>query len=818
MKKCTLCKGEILDEPVHDANNNPFCSSGCRSVSLTLDVDSESDRDVRADFGNHDRNTITSGPEATRTFLRVDGMHNTTSEAFLESVACEREGVTDAEASYITETIRIDYDPEQVTEQDLSEMLSTAGFTAIPRDEAPIDLSAAAKQGERRLDSALGYRYIIGVLFGSFLMLSYVVLVYPYYLSSILGEGMLELFSSSAGFGSGGGVLILPLYLVLTGIVLIFTGLPLLRDAYVSLRMRQPTTELLVSITVGGAYLYSTVAVLLGRADVYYDLALVVTVMVVGAIFYESLVKQRAIDQLADLTISQIEHARLYEPDETTRTVALEELEAGDRILVREGERIPVDGVLADGTCTVDEAVVTGESLPIPKSEGDELIGGAVVTDGAAVIRVDDQATSSIDQLVRTVWELQSAEHGVQRRANRYAAIIIPILVASVVLVSGVHLALTQEPVSTLLIGLTVIIVGSPWALGLAIPLSVASSINEAIQRDIVVFDETIFERLREIDTIVFDKTGTLTTGQMQVIDHDLPSELLNAAAALEYRASHPAATAIVNFVLEADGDAARSDDDTTSFREEAHAEQVREFKTHSTGVEGVIDGEDVLVGNLDLFEKHDWTVSNDIRDHVIDARGFGRLPILVGRNRRAEGYLVVGDKPREQWDAALTQLGERDIDLVVLTGDDKEATRFFSQHPYVTHAFAGVPPTGKTATIRRLQSDQYVTMVGDGTNDAPALSQADLGIALGSGTAIASDAADITITDNDLGKIETAVDLAYAARRRIIQNNGLALLYNGISIPLAVGGLLNPLFAMSAVIITSSLIGMNSMRSLLDQ
>ncbi|WP_248910332.1 heavy metal translocating P-type ATPase [Halocatena marina] len=776
----------------------------------------------RPENGSYRRSNDTDSREdVTRTFLRIDGMHSITCESFLEAVAEGCDGVTDAEASYVTETIRIDYDPGSISQATLCDALNIAGYTAIPREDAPIDSNVAAEQGERRLESALGYRYAAGVIFGSFLLLPYIVLLYPAHLSSLLGEGALQSFAGGAQLDGGTGVLILPLYLVLTGVILFFTGLPLLRGAYVSLKMRAPNAELLTTLTVMGAYLYSTVAVLLGRTDVYFDLTIVIAAIVVAAIFYESLVKQRAMDLLTNLTLSQIDEARRYEPDGTTKIVAVDDLQASDRILVREGERIPVDGILTTGECTVEEAVITGESLPIEKQGGDDIVGGSIVTADAAVVSVADRATSSIEQLITTVWNLQSADHGAQRQANQFAARSIPIIVAVAVIIGGTRLALDGNPVTSLLVALTVLLVASPWAFGLATPLSVATSIEEAMRRGIVVFDETIFERLRDVDVIIFDKTGTLTTGQMSVIEADAPAELLEAAAMLERRASHPAADAIVaafaqeNEIAETtlpDGSGSEDPDDV-----EGEVDGVREFSSHSTGVEGVVNGTETLVGHPDLFEIRGWSVSDELLTRAESARGFGRLPVLVGRDGNAEGFIVVGDEPRERWDETITRLSEQGIEIVVLTGDDEDAARFFGRHPHVDYVFAGVPPAGKTATVRRLQSNRSVTMVGDGTNDAPALAQADLGISLGSGTALASDAADIAIVDDDLTAVETAFDLARAARQRIRQNNVLALLYNGITIPLAAVNLLNPLLAMAAVIVSSTLLAANSVRALLD-
>jgi P-type E1-E2 ATPase len=334
------------------------------------------------------------------------------------------------------------------------------------------------------------------------------------------------------------------------------------------------------------------------------------------------------------------------------------------------------------------------------------------------------------------------------------------------------------------------------------------------------VFDETVFERLRDVDVVVFDKTGTLTTGEMEVVESDAPSDLLAAAAQLERRAAHPAANAIAAaFARGADADPARPDGGVVDESEEGgeRERRVREFTSHPTGVEGVIDGTDVLVGNLDLFTRHGWTVSDDIRDRVADARGFGRLPVVVGRDGVAAGIVVVGDEPREGWDETLTRLGRRGAEVVVLTGDDEDATDFFSGHASVTHVFAGISPEGKTATIRRLGSEGRVAMVGDGTNDAPALAAADLGISLGGGTALAADAADLAIADDRISSVETAFDIASAAHRRGRQNNGLALVYNGIVLSTLAAGIFNPVTVMAAVATSGGLVLANATRDLID-
>ena len=815
---CHLCGREVRSSAFETVGGRSFCSSGCRDVYATLGASDGSEAARTSTETESARSDDADAPDRSgfRTFFRIDGMHSATCEAYLESLAESREGVTDAEASYVTETIRVEHDPDTVSKASLRDALSTLGYTAYLREDASTDTSdtggttrRSREMGgirKRRDDQLLGMRYSVGFLFGAFLLVPYVAILYPAHLASIFDWQALAVFQGAFRLDSQGAFVFLRLYFVMTGLILVFTGLPVLRGAYISLKMRRPNTDLLVAITATSAYAYSTVAVILGRNDIFYDLAIVVTAAVTAAAFYESSIKQRALDRLTELTISQVERARTSDADGGTREVRVEDLDADDTVLVRQGERVPVDGELVDDGCTVDESIVTGESLPVPKRAGDEVIGGSIVTDGAALIRVGPDLTSSIDRITTAVWDLQSATHGVQRHADRLASRAVLLVVGAAVAIGGAGaLAFGVTVSDAVLLALLVLLAGSPWALGLATPLSVAKSLASALRHGIIIFDETVFERLRDVDIVVFDKTGTLTTGEMEVIEANAPAELLDAVAALEQRASHPAANAI-----------------TTAFADESavqgslDAGRISEFTNHRSGIEGVIDGTTYLVGNLGLFAERGWTVDDDIRSRVADARGFGQLPVVVGRDGTAEGLIVVGDEPRDGWDDTISRLGARDTDIVVLTGDDEEATDFFTRHEDVTHVFATVPPEGKTATIRRLKSDGQVAMVGDGTNDAPALAAADLGISLGGGTALAADAADVAIVDNDIRSVETAFDLAAAARRRVKQNNLLAFSYNGIALLALAVGFFNPLSAAVAVIAGGGLVAANTRRKLL--
>ncbi|WP_226039410.1 heavy metal translocating P-type ATPase [Natrinema sp. DC36] len=821
--RCRLC-GSPLSETTGESAVSDFCSTGCRDVAAEFgagDGDSGTDSGDVADGGTDD----TDRDGSVRTFFRVDGMHSATCEAFLEAVAEDRDGVSDAEASYVTETVRVDHDPERVSTDALEDALSTVGYTAYLREDATADDETGGTRRsremsglrKRRSDDMLEMRYVVGVVFGSFLLLPFLAVLYPMFLTDFTDWSALSQFDDA--FTGFSGPMYMPLFLVMTAAILYLTGGPLLRGAYVSLKLRRPTTDLLAALTICSAYVYSVAVSGLGRNDLYFDLTIVVASIVMGATYYEATVKRRATDRLTDLTVSQVDTARLYASDGSTTELPVADLESGDRVLVREGERVPVDGTLAEGECAVDEAVVTGESLPVTKREGDEVVGGSVVTTDAAVVDVGERTTSSIDRLTRVVWNVQSADHGVTRRADELAAPLVPIVLAAAVVVGAGSLLFGASGMTAALAVCMTLMVASPWALGFATSYSVATSLEAALERGIVVFDETIFERLRAIDVVVFDKTGTLTTGEMSVLEADAPDDLLAAAAALEQRAAHPAAAAIATAFDGSDGrneegdasGSARADGGAAAAGDRA----VSDFHTHATGVEGTVDGRTVLVGHPDLFRELGWTLGDGLEARLERAREAGRLPVVVGRDGTAEGVVIVGDEPREAWEETIAALDADGIDVVVLTGDDGTASETFAEHPGVDHVFAGVSPDGKTAAVRRMKGDSRVAMVGDGTNDAPALAAADLGISLGSGTALAADAADVAIVDDDLAAVERAFALARAARNRIRQNLGLAFVYNALAIPPAVLGIVNPLVTTVAVVVGTLLIVGNAERSL---
>jgi len=798
---CTLCELPTPAEPYRsDDTDGSYCCRGCLEVARVLDASTIEDADpteIRDQLSPDDSDATEA---AENIYLSVDGMHCATCEAFLESTAVSHDGIETAQASYATDTLKIGYDPETVTDDAIPETVSGYGYTARPRsihsdDPVPGDVAVV--------------KFLIGGgLFGMMTMVWYVLFLYPTYFGY---EPLVDL----TGFD---GLYLFTQIWLLTSLVLFYTGYPILRGAYVSLKAGHANMDLLVSIAAVGSYGYSTLAMALGRTDLYFDVTVAIILVVTLGNYYESAIKQRASDLLTDLTAIQVADAR--RPD--GETIPIEAVESGDELLVRPGDRIPVDGTVKTGVAAVDEALVTGESIPRTKRPGDAVRGGTVVTDQPLTMTVAADASSALDRIVELLWEIQSSSPGVQRFADKLATIFVPLVITIAVVTVVAMVAFGASITTSLLVGLTVIIVSCPCALGLATPLAVARGIKTAATNGIVIASETVFEDSTDVDVIALDKTGTLTSGEMQVTETiaDEPETVLSLAAAVERASAHPIADAIVAAAAaetRSETQTATDGGKIVSHPQSGSAadQGVSNIQTFDRGVRGSVDGHDLLVGHPAAFST-DWYDPNGYRAEAKAITEAGSVAVVVGWAHEIQGVIAVGDEPKPEWESVIEALAEQDREIVLLTGDDAAATTRFESHPLVDHVFSEVPPEAKAATITRLKSRGRVAMVGDGSNDAPALAAADLGIALATGTKLATDAGDAIVIDGNLESVPRLFTIATNTRKRIRQNLGWAFFYNAVAIPLAVFGLLNPLLAALAMGASSLLVVLNStLRSL---
>ncbi len=795
---CTLCGLPLPDPPITGANTDGrFCCQGCLDVASTVSDLGDDPPDPAAIRDRAQRDELTGDrtidDDLAETFLTVEGMHCTTCEAFLALRGESTDGIESVDASYATETVRVIYDPEQLTRTTVADALTGYGYSAATRRDADAE-RADANRGTRQ-------RLTVGIVLAMLVMPWYVFFLYPSYVgieTGILSADM----TTSAG-------LYLPMSIIAlfsAGVVFV-TGWPILRGAWVSLRARRPNMDLLIAVAVLAAFAYSLVALATGSIHLYFDVAIAIVLVVTAGGYYEDRLRRDATDRLSALTAARVTEATQRRPDGSTETVEIDALEPGDVVVVSPGERIPVDGTVRAGQAAVDEALVTGESLPSTKTPGDQVLGGTVVTNSALVVAVGDAAQSTLDRVTNLLWRVQSERHGAQRFVDRLATVFVPLVLVVGVAVFGWRLSGGASADTALLAGLTVLVAACPCAMGLATPLAVAAGLRDALRKGMIITSSSLFERAPGIDAIVFDKTGTLTTGDMEVREVVGDPDAVAAAAALERRASHPVAAAIESYVTAApDGGAgvgATSDIPT----------DVRAFERHpGSGVSGVV-GENavsVVAGTPALVETQCGPLTENLAQAVERTRSNGNLPVVVGVNGTAAAVIVVGDRERAGWEPTLDAFDDRTV--VVLTGDDWAATTRFRAHEAVDRVLAGVPPDGKVAAIEGLAADRSVAMVGDGTNDAPALAAADVGIAV-AGTAHAADAADVVVGDGALDSVPAAFDLAEATRRRIRENVGWALCYNGVALPLAAVGALNPLLAALAMAGSSILVVTNSRR-----
>ncbi|MFC4986611.1 heavy metal translocating P-type ATPase [Saliphagus infecundisoli] len=782
MTTCTLCDLPTGSRSVREEGvDGEFCCRGCLEVHrLVEDADDPDDPALLAEPESAEEPV---GPAVTdddleTAFLSVEGMHCTTCEAFLGATATDVKGVEDARVSYATEMIRLTYDPETIDRADLPGAVSGVGYRASEPGEARSESGSVFER----------YRVALAVLLSMPVMAPYLLFVYPTYLG---------IYPESFLYGQTIRTMVFVPLAVWSTLIVLGLGYPILRGAYVGLAVRRPNVDLLVAIAVLAAYAYSMAAFVVGSRHVYFDVAVLVLVVVTVGNHLESRVKRRAVGTHADLAAAHETTVRKQGADGSFASADRTECGPRDRIRVNAGDRIPFDGTVVEGTATADEALLTGESVPRSVAPGEAVVGGATLLEGSVVVEVGEDASSTMDRLVELLWNVQSTNVGAQRLANVFAVAFVPLVLAVAAGATALWLAAGLGTAESLMIGLSVLVVSCPCSLGIATPLSLAAGSARAADDRTIVLSPTVLERITDSEVVVFDKTGTLTTGEMAVEDVTADDDrVLALAAAVEERSNHPIAEAIVEA---ADGGLEQT---------------VEDFERERRAVSATVDGRKVRVGHPEAVRSAGWEIPDRFADAIETTRERGFHPTVVGRDGAVVGVVALRDDPRENWAEVVDALSAEGRRIVVLTGDDERATRWLGDHPAVDEVFAGVRPESKEAIVRRLRSEGTTTMVGDGTNDAPALARADMGIALEGGTDVAMEAADVVVLDDDLGALPGVFETSRTTRRRIRQNLGWAVGYNLLAIPLAVAGLVNPLVAAVLMGASSLLVVVNSSRT----
>ncbi len=615
------------------------------------------------------------------------------------------------------------------------------------------------------------------------------------------------------------------LSLALAAPVIVWAAWPFHRAAWMNLRHGAATMDTLVSVGTSAAFLWSlfalffgtagvpgmthpfelTIAPSDGAANIYLEVAAGVTMFILAGRYFEKRSKRQAGAALRALLELGAKDVAVIRGGAETR-IPIEKLTVGDEFVVRPGEKIAADGVIVSGMSAIDASMLTGESVPVEAGPGDAVTGATVNASGRLLVRATRVGSDTqLAQMARLVEDAQSGKAEVQRLADRVSGIFVPIAIAIAVVALGAWLGAGFPPASAFTAAVAVLIIACPCALGLATPTALLVGTGRGAQLGILIKGPEVLESTRKVDTIVLDKTGTVTTGKMTLIDVvTVPgtdrSELLRLAGAIEDASEHPIAQAIAKGASE---------------ELEIDLPEVEDFRnTEGKGVSGVVEGHALLVGRQSLLD--DWSVAGDaeLEVHKRAADEAGKTAVLVAWDGAIRGLLVVADSVKSTSAEAVRQFRELGLTPILLTGDNETVAKRIAAEVGIDEVIAEVLPRDKADVISRLQAEgKVVAMVGDGVNDAAALAQADLGLAMGTGTDAAIEASDITLVRGDLRSAADSIRLARRTLGTIKGNLFWAFAYNVLAIPLAALGLLNPMLAGAAMAFSSVFVVGNSLR-----
>jgi Cu+-exporting ATPase len=619
----------------------------------------------------------------------------------------------------------------------------------------------------------------------------------------------------------------------LAGPVVVYGGWPFHRAAWLNLRHGAATMDTLVSVGIIAAFGWSVYALFWGGAgepgmtmsftfdvargagqdEIYLEVASAVTVFILAGRYFEARAKRRsgaALRALLELGAKDVAVLRpVLDADgqggEEEVRVPVEELHVGDRFVVRPGEKVATDGVVEEGTSAIDASLLTGESVPVEVGPGDAVTGATMNAGGRLLVRATRVgADTALAQIAKLVDDAQSRKAPVQRLADRISAVFVPVVIALAAATLGFWIGAGESVATSFTAAVAVLIIACPCALGLATPTAILVGTGRGAQLGILIKGPEVLESTRTVDTVVLDKTGTVTTGRMALVavlpaPGTDPDELLRIVGALEHASEHPIARAVAEAALARCG---------------ALPPVERFTNREGFGVEGVVDGRAVVAGRQLLLD--DWAIhlTDEARAAKEAAEAQGRTVVLVAWDGEARGMLVVSDTVKPTSAQAVTELRALGLTPVLLTGDNASAAQAVAEQVGIDEVVADVLPADKVHVVERLQREgRVVAMVGDGVNDAGALAQSDLGIAMGTGTDVAIEASDLTLVRGDLRAAGDAIRLSRRTLRTIKGNLFWAFAYNIAAIPLAMAGLLNPMIAGAAMACSSVFVVSNSLR-----
>lgn len=736
---------------------------------------------------------------ANRSF-KIEGMTCASCAKAVERVTGKLDGVTQSSVNLATEKLTIDYEPSKIRMNDIKKAVEKAGYKAI-EDEESVDQDRDSKERERK---SLWQRFLISAIFT--LPLLYISM--GHMIGLPLPE-FLDPMTNPDGFAIAQLLLTIPVVVVgykyyIVGFKTLFRG--------------SPNMDSLIAISTSAAVLYgifATVKILQGDGsyamELYFESAAVILTLITLGKYFETVSKGKTSEAIKKLMGLAPKTATIIR-NEREVEIPIDEVELGDIIVVKPGEKMPVDGVVISGFTAVDESMLTGESIPVEKNKGDTVIGASINKNGSIHYKATRVGKdTALAQIIKLVEDAQGSKAPIAKLADLISGYFVPIVIILAIL-SGLawYFIGGESVIFSLTIFISVLVIACPCSLGLATPTAIMVGTGKGAEHGVLIKSGEALETSHKIDTIVFDKTGTITEGSPIVTDIYTSSEyteeeLLKISASAERGSEHPLGEAIIKHAKE----------------KEITLEETSGFSAiPGHGIIVTVNKKEVLLGNLKLMKDRDISLDNfeEVSDGLANE---GKTPMYISIDGKLAGIIAVADTVKVSSKKAIERLHQMGLEVAMITGDNNRTSKAIAGQVGIGRVLSEVLPEDKANEVKKLQDEgKMVAMVGDGINDAPALAQADIGIAIGSGTDVAMESADIVLMRSDLMDVPTAIQLSRSTIRNIKQNLFWAFAYNTIGIPVAMGilyifggPLLNPMIAGAAMSLSSVSVVTNALR-----
>lgn len=737
--------------------------------------------------------------ESTHKTLAIEGMTCTACAKAVERATRKLDGVVDSNVNFATEKLTIVYEPSKVRVSDIKKAIEKSGYKAL-EDETTIDSHQEKKQNEMK---ELWKKFIISAIFTVPLL----IIAMGHMLGFMLPE-IIDPMINPVNFA------LIQLFLVLPVVIL---GKRFYTGGFKALIRRNPNMDSLIAVGTSAAFLYGLFAVYkifngdnMYTHDLYFESAAVILTLITLGKYFESVSKGKSSEAIKKL-VGLAPKTAIILRQEVETEISIDEVEVGDVIIVKPGEKMPVDGEVIEGSTSVDESMLTGESIPVEKGIGDNIIGASINKNGTIRYKATKVGKdTALAQIIKLVEDAQGSKAPIAKLADIIAGYFVPIVMSLAVLSGAAWFISGESAVFSLTIFISVLVIACPCALGLATPTAIMVGTGKGAEYGVLIKSGVALEIAHKIQTVVFDKTGTITEGKPKVTDiitaEGINKEyLLQIAASSEKGSEHPLGEAIVKEA------------------EEKGLEFIRleQFKAiPGQGIEVNIDSKSILLGNRKLMEERKISLEN-LEETSHRLAGEGKTPMYAAIEGKIAGIIAVADTVKENSKKSIDKLHEMGIEVVMITGDNQRTAESIAKQVGIDKVLAEVLPEHKAEEVKKLQQQgRKVAMVGDGINDAPALAQADIGIAIGTGTDVAMESADIVLMRSDLMDVPTAILLSKNTIKNIKQNLFWAFGYNVVGIPVAMGvlhifggPLLDPMIAGAAMSFSSVSVVLNALR-----